>query len=107
MLKLKISVREPGCNTCSCTPHTAVEVGLIVLLQTSRELHVQGCIGSCISLGVKGPLVSDTELGAGGTTQWKMCGLYPNSTYAFYFEVASQVGSEEKWKTRVGVFKNI
>ena len=57
----------------------------------SKELKIQGCIGSCVSLNVKGPSVSDTELGMGGTTQWKMCGTYPNSTYAFYFEVVSQV----------------
>ena len=35
--------------------------------------------------------VSETELGIGGTSQWKMCGLYPNTTYAFYFEVVNQV----------------
>ena len=39
---------------------------------------------------MKGPCVSDTELGVGGTCQWRMCGLYPNSTYAFYFEVVNQ-----------------
>jgi protein transport protein SEC23 len=61
-----------------------------VEVKTSRELKIQGCIGSCISTNMKGPSVSDTELGLGGTTQWKMCGLYPNTTYGFYFEVVNQ-----------------
>lgn len=64
--------------------------GATLEVKTSRELKVQGCIGSCFSLGVKGASVSESELGIGGTTQWKICGLYPNSTFAFYFEVVSQ-----------------
>jgi len=59
-------------------------------VKTSKELKVQGCIGPCTSLGVKGPSVSETELGAGGTSQWKICGLYPNTTYALFFEVVNQ-----------------
>lgn len=61
-----------------------------VEVKTSRELKVQGCIGSCVSLNVKGPSVSETELGIGGTCQWRMCSLYPNSTLAIYFEVVNQ-----------------
>ena len=60
-------------------------------LQTCRELKIQGCIGSCSSLNQKGPAVSDNELGIGGTSSWKMCGLYPNTTFAFYFDVVNQV----------------
>ena len=44
-----------------------------------------------MSLGVKGSSVSDTEMGLGGTCQWKLCGIYPNSTLAFFFEVVNQV----------------
>ena len=64
--------------------------GANVEIKTSKELKIQGCIGSCTSVNAKGPSVSETELGMGGTTQWRMCGIYPNSTYAFYFEVANQ-----------------
>lgn len=59
-------------------------------IKTSKELKIQGCIGSCTSLATKSPVVSESELGIGGTSQWKMCGLSPNSTYAFYFEVVNQ-----------------
>ena len=58
---------------------------------------MQGCIGSCISLNVKGPSMSETELGIGNTTQWRMCSLYPNSTLAVYFEVVNQA--------RIGLIK--
>lgn len=64
--------------------------GANVEIKTSKELKIQGCIGSCISVGAKSPSVSESELGIGGTCQWKMCGVYPNSTYAFYFEVVNQ-----------------
>lgn len=53
-----------------------------------------GAIGSCISLGQRGSNVSETELGTGGTNAWKICGIYPNSTLSFFFEVMNQV--EEK-----------
>ena len=52
---------------------------LYLELQTSRELKVQGSIGACVSTNMKGASVSDTEIGMGGTCQWKMCGLYPNT----------------------------
>ena len=65
--------------------------------QTSREVKVQGCIGSCVSLNAKGPSVADSELGMGGTSQWRMCSMYPNTTYAFFFEVVSQVVLYKIW----------
>lgn len=64
--------------------------GATVEVKTSRELKVSGAVGPCVSLGVKSSSVSDTEMGLGGTCQWKMCGLYPNSTLAFFFEVVNQ-----------------
>lgn len=59
-------------------------------VKCSRELKVQGGIGSCVSLNVKSPLVSDTEIGMGNTVQWKMCTLTPSSTIALFFEVVNQ-----------------
>uniref|UniRef100_V5G0D6 Protein transport protein SEC23 n=1 Tax=Anoplophora glabripennis TaxID=217634 RepID=V5G0D6_ANOGL len=59
-------------------------------VKCSRELKVQGGIGSCVSLNVKSPLVSDTEIGMGNTVQWKMCTLSPSSTIALFFEVVNQ-----------------
>lgn len=51
---------------------------------------VQGAIGACVSLNVKGPAVSDTEIGMGNSVQWKMCTFTPSTTVALFFEVVNQ-----------------
>ena len=57
-----------------------------------------------MSNNMRGTSVSDTELGLGGTSQWKMCGLYPNTTYAFYFEVVNQVSDADVLLYSLGIF---
>ncbi|CAD5119700.1 DgyrCDS8291 [Dimorphilus gyrociliatus] len=59
-------------------------------IKTSKELKVQGCIGTCTSSKIPGNNVSENEIGLGGTTQWRMGSIYPNFTYAFYFDVVTQ-----------------
>uniref|UniRef100_A0A673M266 Protein transport protein SEC23 n=1 Tax=Sinocyclocheilus rhinocerous TaxID=307959 RepID=A0A673M266_9TELE len=59
-------------------------------IKTSREIKISGAIGPCVSLNAKGPCVSENEIGTGGTSQWKICGLDPNTTLAFFFEVVNQ-----------------
>ncbi|XP_076833603.1 protein transport protein Sec23A [Brachyhypopomus gauderio] len=59
-------------------------------IKTSREIKISGAIGPCVSLNAKGPCVSENEIGTGGTSQWKICGLDPNTTLAIYFEVVNQ-----------------
>lgn len=59
-------------------------------VKCSRELKVSGGIGSCVSLNIKSPCVSDIEVGMGGTTQWKLCTLNPSTTMGFFFEVVNQ-----------------
>lgn len=61
-----------------------------VEVKCSRELKIEGGIGSCVSLNVKNASVSDSEIGMGNTSQWKMCTLNPSSTMAFFFEVVNQ-----------------
>lgn len=51
---------------------------------------MQGAIGHAVSMNVKGPTVSENEIGIGGTTAWKLCGLNDTSTLAFFFEVVNQ-----------------
>ncbi|CAB1331165.1 unnamed protein product [Coregonus sp. 'balchen'] len=57
-------------------------------IKTSREIKISGAIGPCVSLNAKGPC----EIGTGGTSQWKICGLDHNTTLAVYFEVVNQGG---------------
>lgn len=64
--------------------------GATVEVKTSRELKIQGAIGHSVSMNAKGPSVSENEIGVGGTTAWKICGLNPTSTLAFFFEVVNQ-----------------
>lgn len=59
-------------------------------VKCSRELKIQGGIGPCVSLNVKSPLVSETEIGMGNTVQWKMCTLTPSTTMALFFEIVNQ-----------------
>nr|XP_039259214.1 protein transport protein Sec23A-like [Styela clava] len=59
-------------------------------VKTSREVKVSGIIGPCTSLNVKSPCVSENEIGIGGTSQWKLCGLDSSTTLAIYFEIVNQ-----------------
>ena len=59
-------------------------------LRVSKELRVAGCVGNCISQEVKSPAVAETEIGQAGTVQWKACAMTPASTFAYFFDVASQ-----------------
>ena len=67
--------------------------GSTLELKTSRELKVSGAIGACVSLGNKSQYVSESETGVGGTSSWKISGVYPNTTVAFYFDVVNQQAS--------------
>lgn len=59
-------------------------------IKCSRELKIEGGIGSCVSTNIKNATVSDSEIGMGNTVQWKLCTMTPNSTMAFFFEIANQ-----------------
>lgn len=56
----------------------------------SRELKVCGAIGHCASLGKKSGFVSETEIGIGGTSAWRLSSVDPHSSYALYFETIAQ-----------------
>ncbi|KAJ7008740.1 protein transport protein SEC23-like isoform X1 [Populus alba x Populus x berolinensis] len=56
----------------------------------SKDIRVQGIIGPCASLEKKGPLCSDTVVGQGTTSAWKMCGLDKATTLSLIFEIAKK-----------------
>ena len=72
----------------------------MVFLNQIHLILVSGAIGSCVSLNIKGPCVSDQEIGMGNTCQWKICTFGPNSTIALFFEVVNQVFSIFKNKNK-------
>ncbi|CAA0368693.1 unnamed protein product [Arabidopsis thaliana] len=59
-------------------------------INCSKDIKVQGIIGPCASLEKKGPLCSDTAIGQGHTSAWKMCGLDKNTSICLVFEIAKR-----------------
>ncbi|ESQ46071.1 hypothetical protein EUTSA_v10000056mg [Eutrema salsugineum] len=59
-------------------------------INCSKDVKVQGIIGPCASLEKKGPLCSDTGIGQGHTSAWKMCGLDKNTSICLVFEIAKR-----------------
>lgn len=56
----------------------------------SKELKVCGLIGPAVSMNKKNSFVSETEIGVGGTSSWRLCSISPRTTVGMYFEVANQ-----------------
>ncbi|GMN61533.1 hypothetical protein TIFTF001_030628 [Ficus carica] len=59
-------------------------------INCSKDIKVQGVIGPCASLEKKGPLCSDTVVGQGGTSAWKMCGLDKATSLCLIFEIVKK-----------------
>ncbi|KAK8572827.1 hypothetical protein V6N13_048393 [Hibiscus sabdariffa] len=58
-------------------------------INCSKDIKVQGIIGPCTSLEKKGPNISDTVIGEGNTTTWKMCGLDTSTCLTVLFDLSS------------------
>ncbi|GMI78693.1 hypothetical protein like AT1G05520 [Hibiscus trionum] len=58
-------------------------------INCSKDIKVQGIIGPCTSLEKKGPNISDTVVGEGNTTAWKMCGLDKSTCLTVLFDLSS------------------
>ncbi|XP_042490876.1 protein transport protein SEC23 isoform X1 [Macadamia integrifolia] len=56
----------------------------------SKDIKVQGILGPCASLEKKGPLCSDTVVGQGNTSAWKMCGLDKATSLCLVFEIVKK-----------------
>lgn len=59
-------------------------------LNCSKDIKVQGIIGPCASVDRKGPLCSETVVGQGNTTAWKMCGLDKSTSLCIVFDIAKK-----------------
>ncbi|KAJ0053266.1 hypothetical protein Pint_00003 [Pistacia integerrima] len=59
-------------------------------INCSKDIKVQGIIGPCASLEKKGPLCSDTVVGQGSTSAWKMCGLDKATSLCLIFEIVKK-----------------
>ncbi|PHT82418.1 hypothetical protein T459_15433 [Capsicum annuum] len=63
-------------------------------INCSKDIKIQGIIGPCTSLEKKGPAVSNTVIGEGNTTAWKLCGLDRNTCLTVFFDVSSSEKSD-------------
>uniref|UniRef100_A0A9J7YCE0 Protein transport protein SEC23 n=1 Tax=Cyprinus carpio carpio TaxID=630221 RepID=A0A9J7YCE0_CYPCA len=78
-----------------CTNHTggymvmADSFNTSLFKQTFQRVFTKDVQGS-FKMALAGTLEIKVEIGTGGTSQWKICGLDPNTTLAFYFEVVNQ-----------------
>lgn len=50
-------------------------------------LQISGLLGHAARSEKKSSAVADTEVGLGGTSQWKLCGLDADTTVAVMFEI--------------------
>ena len=55
----------------------------------SRDIKVAGMLGPAARVDKKSPHVADAEVGLGGTSTWKMCGLDTDTTLAVIFEITA------------------
>eukprot|EP00879_Flechtneria_rotunda_P000388 GHRR01000481.1.p1 GENE.GHRR01000481.1~~GHRR01000481.1.p1 ORF type:complete len:762 (+),score=240.68 GHRR01000481.1:2399-4684(+) len=53
----------------------------------SRDIKISGLLGHAARSEKKSSAVADTQIGLGGTSQWKLCGLDADTTAAILFEI--------------------
>lgn len=65
-------------------------VDLTIDVITPPNLKIAGCIGPCRSGNKRDPnRVGEKEIGIGNTFEWHAAACFPNTTFAFYFEVSA------------------
>uniref|UniRef100_A0A7S4V591 Protein transport protein SEC23 n=1 Tax=Alexandrium monilatum TaxID=311494 RepID=A0A7S4V591_9DINO len=78
---------------CDDEGHLQLGFGAQLEVFTSRDVQCCGAIGGLASLGHRGPCVSESEIGLGGTSRWASGSLDGNSTVAFYFDMKQEAES--------------
>ncbi|CDY13800.1 BnaA09g43020D [Brassica napus] len=73
-------------------------------INCSKGVKVQGVIGPCASLEKKGPLCSDTGIGQGHTSAWKMCGLDKSTSVCLVFEIAKRETADVVLQSQINQF---
>ncbi|KAL6557405.1 Protein transport protein S23 C [Orobanche minor] len=63
-------------------------------INCSKDIKIQGIIGPCASLDKKGPSCSETVIGQGNTTAWKLCGLDTATSLCIIFDVTKKESPE-------------
>lgn len=61
----------------------------------SRDVKVAGALGPVDSLGKKSAMVSDTAVGHGGTTAWRLSRMVEDTTLAVFFDITGESGPRQ------------
>lgn len=80
----RVFVRDEGVAELDMAFNVNIEVNI------SKELRVMGMIGPGVSGNKKSTSVSETSVGVGGTTSWKISAADHRTSPAFFFEVVNQ-----------------
>ncbi|KAL6007338.1 Protein transport protein S23 G [Asimina triloba] len=67
--------------------HLDMNFDATIDIVTTKEVKICGALGPCISLQRKNSLVSEQEVGQGGTSSWKLCTLTCKTCITFFFQV--------------------
>ncbi|KAK8924108.1 hypothetical protein KSP39_PZI019634 [Platanthera zijinensis] len=63
-------------------------------LVTTKEVKICGALGPCLSLRNQNSLVSEKEVGQGGTSSWKTSTLTSKTSIGFIFQVGGNLANE-------------
>lgn len=70
--------------------HLEMNFDATIEIVTTKDVKICGALGPCVSLERKNSLVSDTEVGQGGTFVWKLSTLTHKTCIAFFFQVNNE-----------------
>ncbi|XP_020590492.1 protein transport protein sec23-1 [Phalaenopsis equestris] len=75
--------------------HFDMNFDATINLVTTNGVKICGALGPCMSLKTKNRLVSEKEIGQGGTSSWKMSTLTNKTSLAFIFQVGDNQPNNE------------
>lgn len=61
----------------------------------SKDIKICGALGPASGVEKKSSLISDTVVGLGGTTTWKLCSLEPGTSMAVVFDIVAPHSSND------------
>jgi len=70
--------------------HLKMNFDATIEVVTTKDVKICGALGPCVSLHRKNSLVSEAEVGQGGTSLWKLNTLSHKTCIAFFFQVNQQ-----------------
>lgn len=76
--------------------HLGMNLDATIDVVTSKEIKICGALGPCISRRVKNKLVSEKEIGEGGTYSWKTSAITSKTCIAFLFQVSGHEKNAEQ-----------